>query len=327
MNTYASPSAGSIAICAPSGIDAETISQTINAIDLKTSILDTLNEFGARLSEDDGSTFAGLFVAEEALIDEMSLADALRQQPVWSDLPVIILTVAGHRASSRKRWMLFESLGNVTLLARPLRREDLESAARGIVRARTRQQETRAHLLELKLSAQELERRVDERTTALTDVKATLRQSQKMEAIGQLTGGLAHDFNNLLQIISSNTELIKLRIRHGDVTNLGRYADNVSGATEKAAALTHRLLAFSRQQTLDPKPVDINRLVLEISDLVKSTIGPSIKFKATLHADPVLTLCDAPQLEKCAFESVHQCARRYAQRRPNRRYDRSRDPH
>ncbi|WP_250454753.1 response regulator [Caballeronia sp. ATUFL_M2_KS44] len=297
MNRHASPVMGAIAICAPSGIDADTIAQAINAIDLETSILASLDELGARLSTEDGEEFAGLFVTEEALVDELALAGALRQQPVWSDLPVIILTVAGNRTSSRKRWALFKSLGNVTLLARPLRREDLESAARGIVRARARQHETRAHLLELKLAARDLEARVQERTAALMEVEAALRQSQKMEAIGQLTGGLAHDFNNLLQIVSSNTELIKLRIRQGNVTDLGRYAHNVSGATEKAAALTHRLLAFSRQQTLDPKPVDVNRLVLEISDLVKSTVGPAIKVETRLHADPMLTHCDPPQLE------------------------------
>jgi signal transduction histidine kinase len=297
MNLNASRSTGAIAICAPSGVDAETIAQAINAIDLETSILGTLDELGERLAAEDSEEFAGLFVTEEALVDEMSLADALRQQPVWSDLPVIILTVAGHRASSRKRWALFTSLGNVTLLARPLRREDLESAARGIVRARTRQHETRAHLVELKLTARDLEQRVQERTAALMEMEATLRQSQKMEAIGQLTGGLAHDFNNLLQIISSNTELVKLRVRQGNLADLGRYIHNVSGATEKAAALTHRLLAFSRQQTLDPKPVDLNRLVLDISDLVASTVGPSIKLETTLHEDPVLTLCDPPQLE------------------------------
>ncbi|WP_250528419.1 response regulator [Caballeronia sp. GAWG2-1] len=293
----ASPSTGSIAICAPSGVDAPTIAQAIDAINLETSILATVEELGERLRVEDGVKVAGLVVTEEALADGLSLTDALRQQPAWSDLPVVILTVAGHRASSQKRWALFASLGNVTLLARPLRRKDLESAARGIVRARARQHETRAHLIELKLTARELEQRVQERTAALMEMEATLRQSQKMEAIGQLTGGLAHDFNNLLQIISSNTELVKLRARQGNTTEVGRYIHNVSGATEKAAALTHRLLAFSRQQTLDPKPVDLNRLVLDVSELVKSTIGPSIKLEMTLHEDPVLTLCDPPQLE------------------------------
>ncbi|WP_438390495.1 response regulator [Caballeronia sp. DA-9] len=288
---------GSIAICAPSGADADTIEQVIAAIGLKTHVLSAIDELGTQLSGIESNIVSGLMVAEEALSDGASLASALRLQPVWSDLPVIILTVAGHRASSRNRWALFEGLGNVTLLARPLRREDLESAARGIVCARARQRETRAHLIELEEAARLLERRVEERTAELMAVEATLRQSQKMEAIGQLTGGLAHDFNNLLQVISSSVEAIKFRVRQNKFADLERYAQNISGATDRASALTHRLLAFSRQQTLDPKRIDVNRLVLDIFDLVKSTVGPSVSVEAKLHADPVLTLCDPPQLE------------------------------
>ncbi|MDR5806456.1 response regulator [Caballeronia sp. LZ001] len=287
----------SIAVCAPSGADALTIVQVLDAVDLRARVLGTLEQFGDYLLNGGSSTCAGLMVAEEALVDDTSLVEALERQPIWSDLPVTILTVAGHRASSRRRWELFRSLGNVTLLARPLRREDLQSAARAMARIRARQYQTRTHLIELEAASRFLEQRVAERTKELQAVEATLRQLQKMEAIGQLTGGLAHDFNNLLQVIGSSVEMIKLKVKQGRSTELERYVQNIASAKDRAAALTHRLLAFSRRQILDPKPVDVNRLVLDMLDLVRSTVGPSVNVETRLHPEPVHCLCDPPQLE------------------------------
>ncbi len=100
-----------------------------------------------------------------------------------------------------------------------------------------------------------------EQAEALLKTEEALRQSQKMEAVGQLTGGLAHDFNNLLAGISGSLELMQTRIAQGRFTDVDRYIDAAQGAAKRAAALTHRLLAFSRRQTLDPKPTDVNRLV------------------------------------------------------------------
>ncbi len=105
-----------------------------------------------------------------------------------------------------------------------------------------------------------------EREEALRQAEAALRQSQKMEAIGQLTGGIAHDFNNLLAGISGSLEMTRSRIRHGRITEVDRFLDAATTATTRAAALTQRLLAFSRRQALDPKPVDPNRLVLSMEE-------------------------------------------------------------
>jgi PAS domain S-box-containing protein len=103
-----------------------------------------------------------------------------------------------------------------------------------------------------------------------------LLQSQKMEAVGQLTGGLAHDFNNLLTGIMGSFELLQTRVAQGRVSDLDRYVSAGQAAAKRAAALTHRLLAFSRRQTLDPKPTDVNRLVTDMADLIRRTVGPEI---------------------------------------------------
>ncbi|MCZ3030444.1 hybrid sensor histidine kinase/response regulator, partial [Acinetobacter baumannii] len=88
-------------------------------------------------------------------------------------------------------------------------------------------------------------------------------------AVGQLTGGIAHDFNNLLAGISGSLELIQTRLAQGRLKDVDRYINAAQGASKRAAALTHRLLAFSRRQTLDPKPTDVNRLVAGLEELIR----------------------------------------------------------
>ncbi|MCC8442445.1 PAS domain-containing protein [Xanthomonas cannabis] len=142
-----------------------------------------------------------------------------------------------------------------------------------------------------------LEQRVTERTRELMTVEEALRQSQKMEAVGQLTGGLAHDFNNLLAGISGALELMSLRIEQGRFRDLERYVTTAQGATTRAAALTHRLLAFARRQTLLPKPTNVNRLVVDMLELIQRTVGPGICVENLAAAELWLALVDAPQLE------------------------------
>ncbi len=124
-----------------------------------------------------------------------------------------------------------------------------------------------------------------------------LRQSQKMEAVGQLTGGLAHDFNNLLAAIGGSLEVLRLLLKQGRVAEFERYLVSASGAVKRAAALTHRLLAFARRQTLDAKPTDLNRLVSDIEDLVRRTVGPSVRLEVVASAGLWSTLVDQNQLE------------------------------
>ena len=124
-----------------------------------------------------------------------------------------------------------------------------------------------------------------------------LRQAQKMEAVGQLTGGLAHDFNNLLTGIIGSLDLMDTRMRQGRTTELDRYIGAAQGAAKRAAALTHRLLAFTRQQTLDPKPTDVNRLVAGLEDLLRRTVGPSIVIDVVGAGGLWAALIDQHQLE------------------------------
>ena len=124
-----------------------------------------------------------------------------------------------------------------------------------------------------------------------------LRQSQKMEAVGQLTGGLAHDFNNLLAGITGSLELAQVRLAQGRGGELGRYLGTALAATGRAASLTHRLLAFSRRQTLDPRPTDVNKLVHGMEELIRRTMGPSITVECVGGAGLWTVLCDANQLE------------------------------
>ncbi len=136
-----------------------------------------------------------------------------------------------------------------------------------------------------------------EAADALAATEEALRQSQKMEAVGQLTGGIAHDFNNLLAGILGNLELLELRISQGRLDAIGRHLDTAQGAAKRAAALTQRLLAFSRRQTLDPTPVNVNRLVAGLEDLLRRTVGPSIEIEVVGAGGLWATLVDRYQLE------------------------------
>ncbi|TXN21131.1 PAS domain-containing hybrid sensor histidine kinase/response regulator [Methylobacterium sp. WL9] len=124
-----------------------------------------------------------------------------------------------------------------------------------------------------------------------------LRQSQKMEAVGQLTGGLAHDFNNLLAGISGSLEMMQNRMQQGRFNDVERYMSVAQGASKRAAALTHRLLAFSRRQILDPKPTDVNRLVAGMQEMVQRTVGPGISVEVVGASGLWAALVDPPQLE------------------------------
>ncbi|MCJ2018945.1 ATP-binding protein [Methylobacterium sp. E-065] len=139
--------------------------------------------------------------------------------------------------------------------------------------------------------------------TERRSAEAQLRQSQKMEAVGQLTGGIAHDFNNMLAVIVGSLNLLQRRLAKGE-TDVSRYVDAALDGADRAAALTHRLLAFSRLQPLDPVPVDANRMVTDMSDLLARTLGETVRMETVLsaglwkaHADPsqlenaILNLC------------------------------------
>ena len=131
----------------------------------------------------------------------------------------------------------------------------------------------------------------------LEQSREQLFQSQKMEAVGQLTGGLAHDFNNLLMGITGSLDLMRTRLAQGRAAEIDRYITAAQGSASRAAALTHRLLAFARRQTLDPRPTDTNRLVHDMEDLVQRTVGPENVVTTVPAPAPWIILCDPHQLE------------------------------
>jgi len=132
-------------------------------------------------------------------------------------------------------------------------------------------------------------------------VEDALRQAQKMQAVGQLTGGLAHDFNNLLTGVMGNLELLQMRLANGRLDDLDRFVLAAQGAGRRAAALTQRLLAFSRRQTLDPRPADVNRLIAGIEDLLRRTIGPANTLEVVGAGGLWTANIDAGQLENAVL--------------------------
>ncbi|RYX93754.1 MAG: response regulator [Comamonadaceae bacterium] len=156
-----------------------------------------------------------------------------------------------------------------------------------------------------------LEARIGERTRELAEaldklkaesaqresVQDALRQAQKMEAVGQLTGGIAHDFNNLLQGITGSLDLLKLRVQLGKLENIDKLIAGAMNSAQRAAGLTHRLLAFSRRQPLDPRPVKVGQLASSMDDLLRRTLGEKIQLEVVIGGGLWQTLCDPNQLE------------------------------
>ncbi len=177
----------------------------------------------------------------------------------------------------------------------PLPGEDGSTLLCGVLTDLTEQ---KVHLRELAEANARLQGEIAERE----QIEEALRQSQKMEAVGQLTGGLAHDFNNLLTGVTGSLELLQARIAQGRMKDVDRYVGAAQGAAKRAAALTQRLLAFSRRQTLDPRPTNMDRLVAGMVELVRRTVGPGIALETvTAEAGAAgglwLTLVDQSQLE------------------------------
>jgi len=155
----------------------------------------------------------------------------------------------------------------------------------------------------------EINLELQERASALSDAnrmlqvemherekaEAALRQSQKMEAIGQLSGGIAHDFNNLLMIVGGNLQLLRKRLAQGHI-DVQRYLDAANEALTRASTVTQRILAFSRRQPLSPKPVNLSRLVEEMSDLIGHSVGEHIHIAAQLNSEWQVQ-CDKNQME------------------------------
>ncbi|MBV4455623.1 response regulator [Pseudomonas sp. SWRI103] len=253
-----------------------------------------------------------LIIAAEALrgANLEPLLEQLHEQPAWSDLPIVLMT---HHGGSEQNGSSHLSglLGNVTFLERPFHPVTLISLVSAALRGRRRQYEARDRLVDLSQSElrlqrtmETLEQQVEERTAQLRSNEEALRQSQKMEAVGQLTGGIAHDFNNMLTGIIGSLELLRRRVSRGKLDDLDSLIDLGVTSANRAASLTHRLLAFSRRQSLDPKPVEINKLVSSMGELLKRSINESIALDMRLSEALWTAEADPNQLESALLNLV-----------------------
>jgi len=193
--------------------------------------------------------------------------------------------------ASASRW----SIGQRAFVTVILRDVNERRAADDALRAS--EEKARASAAALADLNQTLEQRVTERTTQLMKTEEALRQSQKMEAIGQLTGGIAHDFNNLLLGITGALHLIQKRISAGRIGEVDRFIAGARESANRAASLTHRLLAFARQQPVDPRPLNQNHLIASVEELLRRTIGETFQLQFALADELWLVRCDANQLE------------------------------
>ncbi|HET9638834.1 MAG TPA: ATP-binding protein [Allosphingosinicella sp.] len=246
-----------------------------------------------------------VLVTEEALMrsDLRAVRSWIDAQPEWSDLPFVLLTGRGgglERNPAAERFL--EVLGNVTFLERPFHPTTLVSVARSALRGRRRQYEARARLESLASSQraltqanETLEARVDERTLEHEAALAQLHEAQKLETLGQLTGGVAHDFNNLLTPIIGSLDLLRRRASPADKSH--RHIDMALQAASRAATLVQRLLAFARRQDLQPRSVDIVALLAGMQDLISKSVGPMVEVVVDCPAELPPARIDPNQLE------------------------------
>lgn len=275
-----------VLVFAPIGRDAPAIAQLLANAGVEALICRALDCLMEGIAKGAGA----VFLAEEGLFGKniAGLAKWSEGQPAWSDLPFIVLTSHQDQpAVAAWRRKLLDALGNVSLLERPIQPITLASVVQTALRARSRQYEVRALIQAREQAAQELERLVIERTKALEDSNAqlrvemnerarmeeTLRQAQKMEAIGRLTGGIAHDFNNVLMVISGGLEMIE---RQADAARRSRLLSGMRQAAERASVLTRQLLTYSRRQKLNPEALDIARQIGGMRELLDRSLGGDV---------------------------------------------------
>ena len=282
-------------ILAPQGRDAAVARAMLGEAGLPGDIVGSVFEIVRQLQR--GAGFA--VVTEEALTgtDLRPLSDWLEGQPEWSDFPFVLLTQRGgglERNPEAGRFL--EVLGNVTFLERPFHPTTFVSLAQSALRGRQRQYEARGRLEELNQLAADLERRVEERTAEHAAAVAQLHEAQKLETLGQLTGGVAHDFNNLLTPITGALDLLLRKYGDKDLRS-ARLLNNALQAADRAKTLLQRLLGFARRQALKTEAVEIAGLLTGMRDLIASSVGPKIEVNLRCASDLQPALIDPNQLE------------------------------
>jgi signal transduction histidine kinase len=227
-------------------------------------------------------------------MDGFGLLAGIRADPALRDLPIILLSA---RAGEEARLEGLDA-GADDYLVKPFSARELTARVRSNLELARLRQEARDAL---RHANQQLEHRVAAEVASRSKAEETLRQSQKMEAVGHLTGGVAHDFNNLLTVISGGVETLQRLLVNiplgADGAKVRRALGMIAHGADRAATLTHRLLAFARRQTLDPRPLDANRLVAGMSELLRRTLGESVALETVLAGGLWGTTADANQLE------------------------------
>ncbi len=296
-----------VLIVAPLGRDAAIAAQILGEARLPVTVCEDLEGLIAALDVGVGVAL----IVEEALqgSEYPELVRWIERQPPWSDLPIVLIAHRGggvERNPTARR--MTAALGNVAFLERPFHPTTLVSVVETALRGRRRQYEARDRIETIRAAEEMLERRVEERTAELESanrqlagqiverekVESALRQAQRLEAVGQLTSGVAHDFNNLLMVVLGNIR--QMQKAHPEAATQRRL-QMMAQAAERGAQLTAQMLAFSRRQRLEPRPVDLNETVLSMRDLLQSTMGGSIQIKTVLHGGLWPAMIDPTQIE------------------------------
>jgi signal transduction histidine kinase len=227
-------------------------------------------------------------------MDGFALLAGIRADSKLRDLPVVLLSA---RAGEEARVEGLEA-GADDYLVKPFSARELLARVRSNLDLARLRKEARDALLH---ANEMLEHRVAEEMAERARAEESLRQAQKMEAIGHLTGGVAHDFNNLLTVIGGGVETLQRILTSTpsgtDDARIKRALGMIAQGADRAATLTHRLLAFARRQTLDPRPLDPNKLVAGMSELLRRTLGEVVALETVLAGGLWRTAADANQLE------------------------------
>ncbi len=278
-----------VLVLAPTGRDATLISDMLGNSGMPCGICREVDELAKGIENGAGL----VLMAEEAMIRVPleRLLQALSRQPAWSDLPLIFLTMSGTRASETCTHLL-QLLGdeaNVTILERPIRLATLLSGVRSGLRARRRQYQVRDYLAETKRHEEEL------------------LQTQKLESLGVLAGGVAHDFNNLLTGIMGNASLAMDALPAGLPEVKCALVDVIS-ASERAAHLTKQLLAYAGKGRFVIEPVDLSRMVRAVTHLIQAAISKNAFLRFDLANDLPLIEGDVSQLQQVIMNLVINAA-------------------
>lgn len=299
---------GVVLILMPVGRDAAAVAGLIERAGFRAVVCKTIQEVVENLEW----VVEVVLVAEEALYGNnvRVLEDWVGRQPPWSDQPFVVLTNhnQGPKFAAFRRELVMRLL-NVGFLERPLHAITLQATVVSAERARRRQYETRAYLEAQRGAAVELERLVAERTADLERANKQLReeiagreraqaallQARKIEALGQLVGGVAHDFNNLLMAVIGNLDLLSKKL--GQDTRLHRLLNGAMEGARRGATLTQRLLAFARKQELKAQATDVQTLVEDMMGLIERSVGPMVRVQLVAEGAMPAVDVDPNQLE------------------------------